>query len=208
MDTGPSCVRIMLGSGSSNDGFGWDANHHRMAVWDDHPACRSCMRKTGQTCSRAEPCGVCRSWPAELWVKVKQWELCSAKRRIDRAQAHLSGAKECYGIGQTSLLRIGDGTLVTPHVRRDPRIEAWPKDMAMPQIEAPSGNSTSFKILQLAPATSAANRRDEVRASQSGAGPRFEATKVDGESQLHRTLAKAGVHCASDWDGTWSSRSV
>ena len=51
------------------------------------------MRKTGQFCPICESCGVCRSWPAELRVKVKQAELHSAKRRIDRAEAHLAGAQ-------------------------------------------------------------------------------------------------------------------
>ena len=97
-----------------------------------------------------------------------------------------------------SLPRIGDGTLVTPHIRCDPRIGAWPKDMAMPRIEASSGSVAPFKILQLAPATSAKNRRDGARASQGGAGPRFEATKVDGGSHLHQTPAKANVHRTSD----------
>ena len=36
----------------------WDASHHHMASWDDHPACRSCLNKMGIFCSESEPCDV------------------------------------------------------------------------------------------------------------------------------------------------------
>ena len=65
-------------------------------------------------CSSSEPYGICRSWPAELWVKVKQAELRSAKRRIDLAQPHLAGVQAGSGPGQISLPRIEDELSVTP----------------------------------------------------------------------------------------------
>ena len=164
----------MSGSSGSNVGIVgicWDVNHHLMAVLDNHPACRSCMRKPGQTCSSTAPSGVCRSGHVELWFKVRQAELCLAKRRIDQAEAHLSGAKACSGKCQTSLPRIGDGATVTSNIQCDPRIMARAKDKAWPRFEAPSGSVAQFKIPQLAPATYAANHRDGAMASQGGALP-------------------------------------
>ena len=29
----------------------WDAYHHRMASWDGHAACRTCMRRLGKACT-------------------------------------------------------------------------------------------------------------------------------------------------------------
>ena len=113
-----------MSSGHSQDGIRWDANHHQMAAWDDHPACRSCMRKTGPVCSRSKPCSICRTWPETLWTKVKQAEIRSAKRHLDRAELHLSGVKAHSGIGQVSLPRIEDKAVVVSHGRRDPRIKA------------------------------------------------------------------------------------
>ena len=175
MFTGPNSemiIMIMSGSGESKDG----------GHWDNHPTCRSCMRKTGQVCSLSEPCGVCSSWPAELWVKVKQR---SAKQRIARAQAHLSGVQAGSGKGQTGLPRIEDKPSVAPDARSDPQIEAKPRIKARPQIEAPVGGVGEFKVPQLDTAGSAARLRDVARAPQGGVRPRIEATKTDGVSPLH-----------------------
>ena len=139
-----------------------------MAAWDNHPACRSCMRKTGQICSDSQPCGVCRTWSAETWVKVKIAELSLANRRINRAKAHLKGEMERSGTGQTSCPRIRDSGAITSE-RCDPRIGARPKGKAGPRFEAPSkGSARLFKIPRLAPATATGNRHDRAKASIRG----------------------------------------
>ena len=98
----------------SQVGICWDANHHIMAAWDDHPACRSCMCKTGITCSESKPCGVCRTWSPDLWTKVKIADLRSANRRINRAKANLQGEIERSGSVWASCPRIGDSGAFTP----------------------------------------------------------------------------------------------
>ena len=76
---------------SSNGSFPrWDASHHRMASWDGHAACRTCMRQIGRACSSSQPCDVCVSWSEETWQKVHRADLRSAKRRLGRAESRLS----------------------------------------------------------------------------------------------------------------------
>ena len=101
-----------MSGGDRNNVIRWAATHHRMAVWDDNPACCSCIRKTGQVCSRSNPCGVCHTWSEALWTKVQQVEIRSAKRRLDRAELHLSGVKGQSGIVQLLTPRISDKAVV------------------------------------------------------------------------------------------------
>ena len=67
----------------------WDASHHRMASWDGHAACRTCMRHIGKACTVSYPCDVCVGWSDETWTKVNKADLRAAKRRLNRAEHRL-----------------------------------------------------------------------------------------------------------------------
>ena len=68
----------------------WDANHHRMASWDGHPACRACMYRFGMECMPSTSCVICREWSVETWQRVRKAELRSAKHRLSRAENMLT----------------------------------------------------------------------------------------------------------------------
>ena len=73
------------GTGTRSPGtMRWDASHHRMVSWDDHPACWSCLNKMGVFCSESEPCDVCVWWGLDQWQKIRR-ALTSARRRQVRA---------------------------------------------------------------------------------------------------------------------------
>ena len=63
----------------------WDASHHHMASWDDHPACLTCLNKMDIFCSETEPCDMCSRWGPEQWQKICRAEVRSAQRRQVRA---------------------------------------------------------------------------------------------------------------------------
>ena len=69
-----------------------DMNGHPMALWDAHPASRSCMAAVGRVCSQSTPCPVCRLWTKAQW---QYWDAQEAKallkrqKRAEAAQAKL-----------------------------------------------------------------------------------------------------------------------
>ena len=90
---GPYLELIVLDGPLGMDGSGldvrYDAKHHPMAMWDDHPACRTCMKQSGIHCSEESPCNVCRRWPPALWAKVRACERKAHARRLQRARARM-----------------------------------------------------------------------------------------------------------------------
>ena len=161
-------------------------------LWDDHPACRTCMRKTGLVSSKSKPCRVCRNWSEALWTKVyRQAEIRSAKCRFDQAELHLSGMKAQTGMAQVLMPSVGDKAGVASSVWRDPR------------FEAPHGSMASYMIPRLTTASSTASFCQVTRVPHCGARPQHEVRKAGGESQLYRAPARSGGRHTSD--GAWLS---
>ena len=44
-----------------------DSKGHMLAAWDEHIACRNCLRQIGIHCTRAMPCQVCSQWDEATW---------------------------------------------------------------------------------------------------------------------------------------------
>ena len=49
-----------------------DSKGHMMALWDEHPACRNCLRQLGIFCTRATPCSVCAKWDEATWKRSER----------------------------------------------------------------------------------------------------------------------------------------
>ena len=49
-----------------------DSKGHMMAIWDEHPACRNCLRQLGIFCTRATPCSVCAKWDEATWQRLER----------------------------------------------------------------------------------------------------------------------------------------
>ena len=64
-----------------------DKQGHPLAHWDDHSACRFCLKEVGIVCSRLTPCIVCQSWTIEMWEAFEDAELQSAQKRERRRRA-------------------------------------------------------------------------------------------------------------------------
>ena len=102
-------VGLMSESGDSScGGARWDTNHHRMASWDGHPACWTCMRRMGKACMSSMTCDICRSWMVETWQKVRRADLRSAKRRLSRAETQLDLGDSRARTIETSVSKIKD----------------------------------------------------------------------------------------------------
>ena len=73
----------------SPDAVHWDVSYHRMAYWDDHTACSSCLNKmgTGIFCSESEACNVCVQWGPDGWLKIWHAEVRWAWPRPVRAES-------------------------------------------------------------------------------------------------------------------------
>ena len=80
-------------------------NHHRMASCDDHPACRTCMRRT-------------LTWTSETWQKVHRADLRLTKHRLSRAEPKLNGEASGHGT-RFSLWGLA------PRFKAGPQSEAW-----------------------------------------------------------------------------------
>ena len=51
----------------SHRGARKDNQGHPMISWDNHFACRSCLRSIGQVCCRSSPCDICKDWTDKMW---------------------------------------------------------------------------------------------------------------------------------------------
>ena len=79
-----------------------DKQGHPLAHWDNHSACRTCLRAVGIKCSRLTPCNVCQCWTIEMWEAFEDAEYRSAQKR-DRRRCLCSGGKgSCCGRSRSS----------------------------------------------------------------------------------------------------------
>ena len=67
-----------------------DPKGHMLAVWDEHVACRICLRQLGIFCSRTNPCSVCVKWDEATWQRLEKAIQEKERRKAKSAEASKS----------------------------------------------------------------------------------------------------------------------
>ena len=63
-----------------------DPKGHMMASWDEHPACRICLRQLGIFCTKATPCSVCIKWDEATWQRLDRAVQDKERRKAKSAE--------------------------------------------------------------------------------------------------------------------------
>ena len=69
-----------------------DSKGHVLAAWDDHVACRNCLKQMGIFCSRDTPCQVCSSWDEATWLQSLECAIQDKEKQRAKTESSSSEA--------------------------------------------------------------------------------------------------------------------